>query len=78
MRKKFATIGNSVGLILDKTILELHGFDREGEVEITPAKDGGLLLRPASPAARTASDDKVKAASARVNARYAKTFKNLA
>lgn len=78
MRKKFSTIGNSIGLILDKSILELHGFDREGDVEITPAPEGGLLIRPAAPTSKRASDDEVKAASARVKAKFAKTFKNLA
>lgn len=78
MRKKFSTIGNSVGLILDKSILELHGFDRDGDVEITPAPDGGLLIRPAAPESRHASDEEVKAASAKVKARFGKTFKSLA
>ena len=78
MRKKFSAIGNSIGLILDKSILELHGFDREGDVEITPAAGGGLLIRPASSASKRASDEAVKKASDRVKARFAKTFKNLA
>ena len=77
MRKKFSTIGNSIGLILDKAILELHGFDRDGDVEITPAPDGGLLIRPAAPASQHASDEAVKAASDRVKARFAKSFKDL-
>lgn len=78
MRKKFSTIGNSIGIILDKSILELHGFDREGDVEITPAAEGGLLIRPATPGSKLASDDEVKEASARVKSRFAKTFKALA
>jgi antitoxin component of MazEF toxin-antitoxin module len=78
MRKKFSAIGNSIGIILDKSILELHGFDRDGDVEITPAPEGGLLIRPAAPVSKRASDDAVKAASAKVKARFAKTFKDLA
>lgn len=78
MRKKLTHIGNSIGLILDKSILELHGFDREGDVEITPAPEGGLLIRPAAPPSKHATDEAVKEASAKLKARFSKTFKSLA
>jgi antitoxin component of MazEF toxin-antitoxin module len=77
MKKKFSVIGNSVGIILDKNILELHGFDREGEVEISPT-EGGLLLRPAVPSSKRADDGAVKAAREKIKKRYSKTFKGLA
>jgi putative addiction module antidote len=42
MRKKLTAIGNSVGLIIDKPVLELLGLDQDDEVEIT--SDGERLI----------------------------------
>lgn len=45
MKKTLSPIGNSLGLILDKPLLELLGIDRETTLEITT--DGtSLTIRP--------------------------------
>jgi antitoxin MazE len=42
MTKKLARLGNSVGIVIDKPILELLGIDPDGEVDITT--DGERLV----------------------------------
>lgn len=45
MKKTLSPIGNSLGLILDKPLLDLLGIDRETTLEITT--DGtSLTIRP--------------------------------
>ncbi len=59
MRKRLTPIGNSLGLIIEKPILNLLGIDRNTELEITT--DGKrLVIQPvgaerAAPAAKSAS-----------------------
>jgi antitoxin MazE len=51
MRKRLMAIGNSLGLIIEKPILELLDIDRETELEIRT--DGeALIIRPAKAAKR--------------------------
>ena len=51
MRKRLMAIGNSLGLIIEKPILELLSIDRETELEIRT--DGeALIIRPAKAAKR--------------------------
>jgi antitoxin MazE len=51
MRKKLMAIGNSLGIIIDKPILELLDIDRDTELEIRT--DGeALIIRPARAAKR--------------------------
>ena len=45
MRKRLTPIGNSVGLILDKTILGLIGLTRDDDVELTVEGDR-LVVTP--------------------------------
>ncbi|MBM3335491.1 AbrB/MazE/SpoVT family DNA-binding domain-containing protein [Candidatus Sumerlaeota bacterium] len=45
MRKKLATIGSSLGIIIDKPILDLLKITRETEIEIETDGDS-LILRP--------------------------------
>lgn len=51
MRKRLMAIGNSLGIIIEKPILELLDIDRETELEIRT--DGeALIIRPAKTARR--------------------------
>jgi antitoxin MazE len=72
MRKKLSVIGNSLGVIIEKPILELLKLDRETEFEVTT--DGHrLILEPVI-------DRKKKIANAheKVMKQHDKTFKKLA
>lgn len=42
MRKKLTAIGNSLGVVIEKPILELLGIDRDTELEMRT--DGKLLI----------------------------------
>lgn len=42
MRKKLSTIGNSLGLVIEKPILELLDIDKDTELEMTT--DGARLI----------------------------------
>ncbi len=42
MKKKLSTIGNSLGIVIEKPILELLEIDRETELEMTT--DGQRLI----------------------------------
>jgi antitoxin MazE len=42
MKKKLSTIGNSLGIVIEKPILELLDIDRETELEMTT--DGQRLI----------------------------------
>lgn len=42
MRKKLSAIGNSLGVVIEKPILELLDIDRETELEMTT--DGNRLI----------------------------------
>jgi hypothetical protein len=73
MVKKLTPIGSSVGLILDKALLELYHFDEN--VEITPTAEG-LLIRPTT---NGVSDRKGRIGKAlnKANAKYGRALKNL-
>ena len=74
MIKKLSQIGGSLGLVIEKPILELYKFERE--VEITPLPDGsGLMIRPYKGKSEHAS--KVEEALKEGNKRYSKMLKNL-
>jgi antitoxin component of MazEF toxin-antitoxin module len=73
MIKKLTQIGNSLGLILDRPILELLHIDRNTELEVQT--DGqALVIRPSSKDRRT----RVKEASERVMKTHHRTLKRLA
>jgi antitoxin component of MazEF toxin-antitoxin module len=61
MIKKLVAVGNSLGLIIDRPILELLRIDRDTPLEIST--DGeSLIIRPASAAHKdrvAASDDRM-------------------
>jgi antitoxin MazE len=73
MIKKLSVVGNSLGLILDKPILELLKIDRDTELEIStdgersviaPVRDGHLA--------------RVRAAAARAMKNHHETLRKLA
>ena len=73
MRKKLSAIGNSLGIVIEKPILELLDFNRDTEIEMTT--DGErLILTPV----RKTRKQRVKAAVDEVLADHASTFRKLA
>jgi antitoxin MazE len=73
MRKKLSAIGNSLGIVIEKPILELLDFTRDTELDMTT--DGErLILTPA----RKTRKQRVKAAVDEVLADHASTFRKLA
>lgn len=56
--KKLTHIGNSIGLILDRPVLEMVGMDGNTVVELTTQR-GAIIVRPASPGAVRASTRRV-------------------
>ena len=60
MTKTLTSIGNSLGLIIDRPILDLLKIDKNTPLEITT--DGkGLYIRPADPDHRTRALDAAEA-----------------
>jgi antitoxin MazE len=73
MTKKLSVIGNSLGLILDKPILELLKLDRDTELELTT--DGErLVITPV----RSGHRSRVRAAAGRAIKRHRETLRKLA
>ena len=73
MRKKLSAIGNSLGVVIEKPILELLDIDRETELEMTT--DGErLIIEPI----RSAKRAKVKAAVQRAMVSHDATLRKLA
>src|SRR6476661_153511 len=73
MRKKLVTIGSSLGIIIDKPILELLKINPETELEMET--DGhNLVLKPV----RTASKERGMAAYREVAQRHKKSLRKLA
>jgi antitoxin MazE len=73
MRKKLSAIGNSLGIVIEKPILELLKIDRDTEFEMTT--DGQrLILEPIT----TDRDKRFDAAARRVMKAHDQTLRNLA
>jgi antitoxin component of MazEF toxin-antitoxin module len=73
MRKKLSAIGNSLGVVIEKPILELLDIDRDTELEMRT--DGErLILEPV----RTGKRAKVKSAVQRAMATHDATLRKLA
>lgn len=73
MIKNLSSIGNSLGLIIDRPILELLGITRDTPLEITT--DGvGLQIRPI----RKSESESVVLAAARAMDNHAAAFEKLA
>ncbi|MBF5046042.1 AbrB/MazE/SpoVT family DNA-binding domain-containing protein [Aggregicoccus sp. 17bor-14] len=74
MKKKLTPIGNSLGLVLDKPLLELLGIDRETELELLT--DGEcLVIQPVRSGGRR---KQVSRAIDSVLTRHASTMRKLA
>jgi len=74
MKKNLTIIGNSLGIIIEKPILDLLGISKETQIEMTT--DGSrLILEPIREESRAA---KIKAATSRVMKNHDKTLRELA
>jgi antitoxin MazE len=72
MRKKLSAIGNSLGLVIEKPILELLDIDRETELEMTTDGDR-LIIEPI----RSTRQAKLRAAARRAMESHDSTFRKL-
>jgi antitoxin MazE len=72
MRKKLTAIGNSLGIVIEKPILELLDIDRETELEMRT--DGNLIIL--EPIRRRRK--RVAEAAKRVMDNHDETFRKLA
>jgi antitoxin component of MazEF toxin-antitoxin module len=73
MRKKLSAIGNSLGVVIEKPILELLEITRDTELDLTT--DGQRLI--ISPV-RKARRERVKASLARAMDAHAESLRKLA
>jgi antitoxin component of MazEF toxin-antitoxin module len=73
MTKKLTAIGNSLGIVIEKPILDLLRIDRDTEIEMST--DGSrLILSPV----RTARRARLDASARKLMDRHAETFRKLA
>ncbi len=73
MRKKLSSIGNSLGLVIEKPILDLLKIDRDTELELTT--DGRkLIIEPVAPDRKK----RVTAAIERATSKHERTLRRLA
>ena len=73
MRKKLSAVGNSLGIVIEKPILELLDIDRETELDMRT--DGErLIIEPV----RSAQRAKVKASVRRAMTAHDATLRKLA
>lgn len=73
MTKKLTAIGNSLGIVIEKPILDLLNIDRETRIEMTT--DGNrLILSPV----RTARRARLDASAKNLMDRHARVFSELA
>ncbi len=74
MIKNLVKHGNSWALVIDRPILDLLKINPESEIELTT---DGHSIRIA-PVVQASAKSKVRAASAKVNAKHSKAFLKLA
>ncbi len=73
MIKKLSSVGNSLGLIIDRPILELLNIDRDTPLEVRT--DGeALIIRPA----KLNKKERVRVATKRMMATHQATLRKLA
>jgi antitoxin component of MazEF toxin-antitoxin module len=73
MIKKLTAVGNSLGLIIERPILELLNIDKDTPLEVRT--DGeGLIIRPVTPSKKA----RVRAAAGRMLKAHDETFRKLA
>ncbi len=73
MQKKLSIIGNSLGLVIEKPVLELLRIDRDTMLDVSTDGDA-LIIRPL----RDARAERVRAAALRVAEQHASAFEKLA
>jgi antitoxin MazE len=77
MRKNLSAIGNSLGLVIEKPILELLNITRETELEVTT--DGTrLIVEPVREVEAKGRRGRVGAATKRVMKNHDRTLRRLA
>lgn len=77
MRKNLSAIGNSLGIVIEKPILELLNITRDTELEVTT--DGSrLIIEPVRTEAKEGRRDRVGAATRRVMKNHDRTLRRLA
>jgi len=74
MRKKLSVIGNSLGFVIEKPILELLHIDRETEFEMST--DGNRLI--IEPIRRNQKQEQLEHAVEKVMKKHDSTFRKLA
>ena len=74
MRKKLSAIGNSLGIVIEKPILELLGIDRDTEMELKT--DGERLV--IEPVRKRGHRERVSRAIDEVLSKHSETMKKLA
>ncbi len=74
MRKKLTTIGNSIGIVIEKPILDLLGINKETQLEIS-TNGKHLIIKPVREIKRP---EKIKEATRRVINNHDKTLRELA
>jgi antitoxin MazE len=73
MRKKLSTVGNSLGFVIEKPILELLNIDRDTELEVST--DGTrLIIEPV----REARKKRIAEVHTKVMKQHDSTFRKLA
>lgn len=73
VKKKLSVVGNSLGLIIDKPILELLRIDKDTPLDVSTDGDT-LIIRPL----RDQHSERVRAAALRVSETHADAFEKLA
>lgn len=77
MRKNLSTIGNSLGLVIEKPILELLNITRDTELEVTT--DGTrLIIEPVREVEAKGRRGRIGAATKRVMKNHDRTLRRLA
>lgn len=77
MRKNLSAIGNSLGIVIEKPILELLNITRDTELEVTT--DGSrLIIEPVRTEEKESRQGRVRAATKRVMKNHDRTLRRLA
>ena len=77
MRKQLSVIGNSLGIIIEKPILELLDIDRDTELDMKT--DGlRLVIEPLRKSSRAARQKRISDSAKRVMDAHDSTFRKLA
>jgi antitoxin MazE len=73
VQKKLSVVGNSLGLIIDKPVLELLRIDKDTPLDVSTDGDA-LIIRPM----RDERAERVRASAIRVAEKHAAAFTKLA